>query len=184
MKREVIGRVMIVAATAMFCLAGCGADKNISEETVVGIEDLAEKVNVKETDISENSVVQTDYDVQKVLEDAEREAAALQKKLQEDPTLTQADMNTLSMEIYQVWDAVLNDLWEILKASLDEASMDNLLQEQRTWIIEKEAKVKSAGEEFAGGSMAPLTANQKATELTQTRVYELAYYLGYERDLE
>lgn len=129
---------------------------------------------------TENVTTQTGFDVEKILEEAESEASARQKKLQEDPSLTQIDMNTLSYEMYQVWDDVLNELWENLKTTLDEATMDSLLKEQRVWITEKETEVKQASEAVKGGSMAPLVANQKAAELTRTRVYELASYFGYE----
>ncbi|MBQ7050453.1 MAG: DUF1311 domain-containing protein, partial [Firmicutes bacterium] len=71
------------------------------------------------------------------------------------------------------------DLWKNLKETLDEETMDDLLQEQRTWIKGKEAEVQKAREEVGGGSLAPLVANQKAVELTRTRVYELASYFGY-----
>jgi len=101
----------------------------------------------------------------------------------EDPTLTQADMNTISMEIYQVWDGVLNDLWKVLKSTMEEGAMEKLLQEQRLWITEKEAEVKEAGEEVGGGSMAPMVADQRAAKLTRERVYALASHLGFEGTL-
>ena len=102
-----------------------------------------------------------------------------EKKLLEDASLTQMDMNTLASEMYQVWDDLLNELWGILKETLDEDVMEDLLQEQRAWITNKEAEVKQAGDAVSGGSMAPLVANQKAAEITKERVYELAAYLGY-----
>ena len=115
---------------------------------------------------------------QKLLADAEKEAAALEKKLAEDASLNQADMNELSNEIYVVWDNVLNELWGILKDTQDEDTMNDLLKEQREWIDMKEKEAQKAGEEFAGGSMQALVVNQKAAELTKVRVYELADYLG------
>lgn len=119
------------------------------------------------------------FDVHKVLEDAEEASGALEKKLFEDPSLNQAEMNTLSYEMYVVWDDVLNELWQVLKDTLDEEEMEKLLEEQRTWIADKEEEVKKAAEGVGGGSLAPLVANQRAAELTKTRVYELAAYLGY-----
>lgn len=118
-------------------------------------------------------------DVQGMLETAEEEASALHKKLSEDPSLKQSDMNELSHEIYLIWDDLLNELWAVLKESLDEKTMHNLLEEQREWITMKEAEAKKAAEAFSGGSMAPFASNQKAAELTKERVYELADYLGF-----
>ena len=200
-------KTVIMAIIAAMCLTGCAGEKNRSKENVVQ-EKIPGTVQVEspETDSTkeesgnetqetavaeqesgadqiENPDSQARYDVQQTLEDAEREASALQKKLQEDPSLTQADMNTLSGEIYQVWDGVLNELWKNVKSTLDEEKWNNLLEEQRTWIAEKEAEVKQAGEEVGGGSLAPLVANQRAAKLTRLRVYELASYLGFEGTL-
>lgn len=167
MNRKMIGKIAIMATVAMLSLTGCGAQEQLSEETIVSIEDLLETGKV-----------------QKALADAEKSASVLEKKLMEDASLTQTDMNTLSMEIYQVWDDTLNELWKALKSALDEESMGDLLEEQRAWITKKEEEVKKAGEEFGGGSMAALVANQKAAELTKTRVYELASLLGAEGTLD
>ena len=192
MKREMNGKLAMIVAAAMLCMTGCGMESPIQDDSVIGSESLPGMVKVEEEstvqvsqveDSFENSVNQVEYDVHQTLEEAEKEVAALQKKLMEDPTLTQADMNTLSMEIYQVWDGVLNDLWKALKSTMEEGAMEKLLQEQRLWITEKEAEVKEAGEAVGGGSMAPMVADQRAAKLTRERVYELASHLGFEGTL-
>lgn len=91
----------------------------------------------------------------------------------ENDALTQVDMNEKSKELYDTWDAALNTLWDALKNDLSEAEMDALLKEQREWIADKEAAVKEAGEEVAGGSMQGMVMNLKAAEMTEERVYEL-----------
>lgn len=200
-------KTVIMAIIAAMCLTGCAGEKNRSEENVVqenipgmvkvesSVEDSPQEETGNETQETvvkeqESGAGQLDstespsqYDVQQTLEDAEKEASAFQRKLMEDPSLNQADMNTLSGEIYQVWDGVLNELWKNVKSTLDEEKWDNLLEEQSTWIAEKEAAVKQAGEEVGGGSLAPLVANQRAAKLTRLRVYELASYLGFEGTL-
>ena len=135
------------------------------------------KETMEET--SEGTVDSLAIDIQGMLETAEEEAFALHKKLSEDPSLKQSDMNELSHEIYQIWDDLLNELWAVLNNTLDEKTMHNLLEEQRAWITMKETEVKQASEAYTGGSMAPLVSNQKAAELTKERVYELADYLGF-----
>ncbi|MBQ3567767.1 MAG: DUF1311 domain-containing protein [Anaerotignum sp.] len=148
--------IIAILIMAVMCFSGCGKEPAVQD------------------------VPQTGYDVQAVLDEAETAASAIEKSLMEDASLTQMDMNDLSLELYQTWDGVLNDIWSELKVTLDEETMDDLLQEQREWIAEKETAAKQAGDEFAGGSMAPLAANQKAAELTRERVYELAPYLDAE----
>lgn len=112
--KKINSKMAIVVTTTALCLTGCGTAPTIPMENSTIEESISGMVTVE----SESANVQNDYDVRKVLEEAEREASALQKKLAEDPTLTQADMNTLSMENYQVWDGVLNNLWKILKSTL------------------------------------------------------------------
>lgn len=161
--------ILVLSIAAVLCLAGCGdTEKKSSDDISIGILESMEDSG------PEASV---GPDVAGMLDEAEQEAALLEKKLAEDASLTQADMNELSNEIYMVWDDLLNELWGILKERLEPDDMEKLLQEQRAWITEKEAEVKAAGEEYGGGSMAVLAANQKAAELTQARVSVLAEYL-------
>ena len=200
MKRvKLFGKSIIVLMIAAMFLFGCGSNKEEAEETPAeseAVEDLVieeqeeekeeaeevdEEAKEQEAEKTEEKKEEKKVDkaaVEKLLADAEKEAAALEKKLAEDASLSQADMNELSNEIYVVWDDVLNELWGILKDTQDEDTMNDLLKEQREWIDMKETEAQKAGEEFAGGSMQALVVNQKAAELTRERVYELADYLG------
>ena len=182
-------KTVIMAIIAAMCLTGCAGENNRSvadstqEKTGNEIQETVGEEQESEAGQLDSTESSSQYDIQQTLENAEREASALQRKLMEDPSLNQADMNTLSGEIYQVWDGVLNELWKNVKSTLDEEKWNNLLEEQRTWIAEKEAEVKEAGEAVGGGSLAPLVANQRAAKLTRLRVYELASYLGFEGTL-
>ncbi len=90
-----------------------------------------------------------------------------------EENLTQAEMNEKSEELYALWDSALNTLWSELKANLSEKDFQKLLDEQRTWIDEKEAAVKKAGDEVDGGTAYPLVVNMTAATITEERVYEL-----------
>ena len=189
-------KIILMLIMSMF-LFGCGSSEEKTPENNEPVEDLViesqeeeteEVEEQEETEVKEQKEEKTEEveeqqsvdksAVEKLLADAEKEAAALEKKLAEDASLSQADMNKLSNEIYVVWDDVLNELWGILKDTQDEDTMNDLLKEQREWIDMKETEAEKAGEEFAGGSMQALVVNQKAAELTKVRVYELADYLG------
>ena len=180
MKRNINGKLIAMLMVASLCLSGCGEMKTEQKETIESSESV-EKVTTEGSETTETitteSTAQIEVDVDGMLEAAEQEAAVMEKKLTGDASLKQSDMNNLSYEIYMVWDDLVNELWGILKENLDQETMDKLLQEQRAWIADKEAAVKEAGAEFAGGSMAPLAANQKAAELTKARVHVLAEYL-------
>lgn len=168
MKRKINRKFVTMFVIASLCLGGCGTIKTEQQNTTESSETV---------ETTTESTVKIEVDVDGMLEAAEQEAAVLEKKLSEDASLKQSDMNILSSEIYVIWDDLLNELWGILKENLDQETMDKLLQEQRAWIVDKEAAVKEAGAQFAGGSMAPLAANQKAAELTKARVQVLAEYL-------
>lgn len=168
MKRKINRKFVTMFVIASLCLGGCGTIKTEQQNTTESGETV---------ETTTESTVKIEIDVDGMLEAAEQEVAVLEKKLSEDASLKQSDMNILSSEIYVIWDDLLNELWGILKENLDQETMDKLLQEQRAWIVDKEAAVKEAGAQFAGGSMAPLAANQKAAELTKARVQVLAEYL-------
>lgn len=98
--------------------------------------------------------------------------STLGQSIENDP-LSQAELNEKSQWMYEEWDYVLNELWRVLKRTLDSDHMSALTDEQRAWIAEKEQTVADAGAEFEGGSMQPMVMNLRAAELTKERVYEL-----------
>lgn len=112
-----------------------------------------------------------------LLADTESQAAILEASLENDP-LSQSELNQKSLELYELWDGVLNSMWADLRAALDEETMNALTQEELIWIDEKEQAASDAGAEFEGGSMQPMLINLKAAELTKERVYELAQRYG------
>ncbi len=93
--------------------------------------------------------------------------------------LNQAELNEQSLLLYQIWDSALNQIWGVLRQTLDENVMDALIIEEREWIAYKEQSVADAAAEVGGGSIAPMIADQRAAALTKNRVYELMDYLTY-----
>ena len=139
--------------------------ENVAEDGSTEVEQTPVAQEKPEQESLEELILQT-----------EEKVAELEEKLYQDSSLTQADMNDISYEIYTLWDDTLNTVWSALKENLDETVMKQLLEEQRQWITDKEAAVKETGESVGGGSLATLVCNQKAAELTRERVYELAVY--------
>lgn len=100
-------------------------------------------------------------------------AAEIEDSMEHDATLSQADLNVKSAELYELWDSLLNVIWQDLKRATDDETMRALTDEQLAWISQKEQEVDAAGAEYEGGSLQPLARNRKAAELTKARVYEL-----------
>jgi len=113
--------------------------------------------------------------IELIISAAEAKSKSLEEMLQS--AQTQSDMNITSGELYTVWDEAINSVWQILRETLPEGEFGDLLDRQLEWIDWKEDEIQYAAAEYDGGSMAALAANQKATELTRERVYELAKYL-------
>ncbi len=101
------------------------------------------------------------------------EWAASLKNSMENDSLSQAEYNVKAEELYAVWDAALNQTWNVLKQILDEEAMSALTAEELEWIALKEQAVAEAGAEYEGGSIRPMIMDLKAAEMTEGRVYEL-----------
>ena len=137
--------------------------------------DQTEKITENtETSFAQDIKSSTDIDTE--LSQVEEKEQELDAKLQAGD-LTQMDMNQTSYEIYKLWDDELNSIWARLKTTLPEDEMAKLTTQQKQWISDKEKAVKEAGAECEGGSIQPCIENDKASELTKKRVYELAGYL-------
>ena len=84
---------------------------------------------------------------------------------------TQTEMDEESSEMYNVADNCINEIWNIVKYNVSD--YDTVLEEQRSWISEKEAKAKEAMSAYDGGTLANTAFNQVAAEMTMDRCKEL-----------
>ena len=85
-------------------------------------------------------------------------------------SLDQLTLNQYAFEEYQMWDSLLNGIWGYMTEDLDEAQMNEIRQDQKAWIKEKEASMKSEGSNFEGGSMQPMLEYGTGARLTKERV--------------
>ena len=114
--------------------------------------------------------------VKEIVAAVEENEIALKSSLEND-SLSQAEYNEKTSEMYGTWDNALNQVWKVLKQILDEEEMEALTVEERAWIAEKEQAVTEAGKDAEGGSLESMLRNLKGAELTKERVYELLEYL-------
>lgn len=110
------------------------------------------------------------------LKEVQRQADSIEQKL-ENEAVTQLDMNQLSYQLFNTWDAKLNDIWEKIKLKLNPDEIKQLKEEELQWIAYKEDEIRKAGADNVGGSIQLLLENVRAAQLTRERVYELAKYL-------
>ena len=83
-------------------------------------------------------------------------------------------INRISGEVYEMWDAELNYVYQQLKATLTEEEFQLLKEEELEWIEYRDQQADAAAEEWAGGSGMPMAVNSALSEVTKARVYELA----------
>ena len=164
--------VWIMLLAFILLAAGCGK-KETKEIPTISVSEEVEDFKDNDTVTEENHAVR--YDMSKVenyLESVKEQSAAINDFLEYE-AMTQADMNEKSQELYKLWDDALNYVWGELKTNLSEDKFQELLDEQRAWITEKENGIEEAGKEFEGGSMYSLAVNSEAARITEKRVYEL-----------
>lgn len=85
--------------------------------------------------------------------------------------MTQININT--GELYEKWDAMLNEIYGVLKEQLSTSEMDALRTKQRAWIKYRDKKAEEARAEYEGGTIAPTMYNDSRIHTTRERCYEL-----------
>lgn len=93
----------------------------------------------------------------------------------ESASMSQAEMNMSSGEVFEKWDDLLNEVYDYLHDTMSTGEFSALEDSEMIWIAEKEAAQAAAADEYAGGSMAPLAYNTTGTEYTKERCYYLIY---------
>ena len=88
---------------------------------------------------------------------------------------TQQQMDDITAQMFRNSDDSLNRIWHIVKYNSDETEFAQILEEQKSWIIEKEA----AAEEIRAvdGSLAEMDVNIRLNDLTEERCRVLLEYL-------
>lgn len=188
MKKYVLAWMLVAAILMAGCTAGktdesqATPSKETTAETTVettaetSVETTVETTTEAETTAPEDTEPDQTEPANDELDDylasIEEQSDILKASLQ-DGTLTQSQMNSLSQELYNLWDGALNDLWGKLQDSMADDDFDRLLDEQIQWIEDKEAAVEEAGKDYEGGSIYPMITNQEAASITEDRVYEL-----------
>ena len=97
------------------------------------------------------------------------------KRLREEET----DSNTNSIKAtadteLKLWDGELNLLYGAIIGELDEKEKEELIQEERKWMKDRDALAVAAAKKSGGGTMEGLEYTASLADSTRKRVYELA----------
>ncbi|MFD5850048.1 lysozyme inhibitor LprI family protein [Cytobacillus pseudoceanisediminis] len=86
---------------------------------------------------------------------------------------TTAELVEQEAERYRNWDEELNKIYSLLEEQLDKGQMDQLREEQRSWIQQRDEAAKKSSLKYKGGSMEPLEYMATQASLTRERCYLL-----------
>lgn len=100
-----------------------------------------------------------------------------QEEFEEEAELSN-DYSTYALKYFEdrrfdAWDAHLNEVYSVLKASLPAGQFDQLKQEQRLWIKSRDTRALEASETFKGTTSEHLEYSATLANLTESRCYEL-----------
>ena len=72
-----------------------------------------------------------------------------------------------------MWDALLNEVYGVLKEQLSTEEMDQLRTEQRNWIKHRDETALKASLKYKGGTQEHLEYVAVLANLTEERCYQL-----------
>ncbi|MEK3856252.1 lysozyme inhibitor LprI family protein [Cytobacillus sp. FSL H8-0458] len=98
------------------------------------------------------------------MEEADRNAEA---------KTTTAEMVKQEEERYRTWDDELNKIYGLLEEQLENDQMNQLREEQRKWIQQRDETAKNSSLKYKGGSMEQLEYVAALASLTRERCYLL-----------
>lgn len=92
---------------------------------------------------------------------------------------TQGEMNMYAAQLDENSDKCLNSIWSVLRYSMDTEQFQKILEEQRAWIADKEAKTNEFNNNRDElGSMGPMDYHLEIADMTMERCEELVAYLN------
>lgn len=194
--------ILIAPVTFLFVilLSACG---NISDESITKEDNLShdsstspESPIIDSTESASNVANSNTYDntneqedTSKIKDEApptnntktslkDRYLKKLQDTKNETEELEAIDSSTFALkkvenDRWDIWDALLNDIYGVLKVQLPSEEMDLLREEQRNWLTYRDDRALEASKKYKGGTQEHLEYVVVLKKLTAERCYEL-----------
>ncbi|MFC5466096.1 lysozyme inhibitor LprI family protein [Lederbergia graminis] len=162
-------------------------ESEVKNDGVAEVEETSEESNA-ENDVSDElaeqqETEQSDADAseQSETEVVESKREEYLKKLNEmqevdrnsEVGTTVAELEEQEAKRYEKWDAELNEIYRLLEEQLSSDEMEQLREEQRSWIKERDEIAKESSEKYKGGSTEALEYVATQAELTRERCFTL-----------
>lgn len=172
----------------LFVLASCGntADKSNNQtqneeqaEDSNSVEDKEEQTEDSNTgkdnvekDEAENTPEEKSTKEEYVtkLNETKKEMDEMRKNPEDNSTYALKAVEGIA---FDTWDALLNEIYGVLKKQLSSEEMEQLRKEQREWIVFRDNSAKEASLKYEGGTMEQLEYVVVLNNLTEERCFEL-----------
>jgi uncharacterized protein YecT (DUF1311 family) len=132
-------------------------------------EETAASTNVEDSSNPSSEVPESKKEkyVQKL-----KETKKLAEGLEPTDSSTYA-LKKVENERWEIWDALLNEIYGVLEEQLEPQEMEQLREEQRNWIKYRDETALKASEKFKGGTQEHLEYVAVLANVTEERCYEL-----------
>ncbi|GAA0764280.1 lysozyme inhibitor LprI family protein [Clostridium sartagoforme] len=182
--------ILILISLSLITLSACNKDNKTNQnpsnktEQRQQLDDSLNKVdNTKDPKVNENiSETDTPSTISKIvgrrnefiekLDNIQKELDALPEKKDSDAGITNAMRSYYGIS-YDMYDKVLNEIYDLLRNDLSPETMSDLQTQQIKWIQEKEAAANKESEQYKGGTFEFVAYNSSLYESTKKRCYEL-----------
>lgn len=182
--------ILILISLSLITLSACNKDNKTNQnpsnktEQRQQLDDSLNKVdNTKDPKVNENiSETDTPSTISKIvgrrnefiekLDNIQKELDALPEKKDSDAGITNAMRSYYGIS-YDMYDKVLNEIYDLLRNDLSPETMSDLQTQQIKWIQEKEAAANKESEQYKGGTFEFVAYNSSLYESTKERCYEL-----------
>ena len=189
------GILLVVGIFAFAAIVFFGEMKNYADDSaVINVYPVEQEVKQQEIVVVEEEIIEAEEpEVEVTTKPSSYEVYTefkaryndIDKRYDEflETAMTQADMNSGSLEFYKEWDKLLNDIYQYLKETMPKNEFDALQKDEMEWVHEKEAAVEAARKEYEGGSMAPFVGNGAAITYTCERCEYLMSLIDKKQNL-
>jgi uncharacterized protein YecT (DUF1311 family) len=158
-------------------LAACG---NSSDESSVISESerpndhtsYSETVENNKEDTSVSNTIETSLESKKAYRE-KLEVTKIEVEAMETTDSSTYALKKVENDRWDIWDELLNEIYEVLKEQLLPEEMDQLIEEQRNWIKYRDDSALEASLKYKGGTQEHLEYVAVLANLTEERCYEL-----------
>lgn len=149
-----------------------------TDETWTNDQDQEDVSENPSTNLNVGDSVESSNNDSELTESNKEEYLKKLNKMEESDRYSDAGTTMIELEEeeakrYNKWDEELNEIYGMLEKQLSTEQMDELREEQRKWVIQRDELAKESSLKYKGGTTESLEYIATQASLTRERCYEL-----------